>query len=84
MDFSGKLPKLGELVAIGGTRMPYYRIFFSNKGSIGCFDEFQAEDDVSAMREAVRHLSAEESGELYCGERRVTAVRGKPSERASA
>lgn len=80
MDFSRKPAKLGRLVAIGGTRMPYYRICFSNKGRIGCFDEFQADDDVSALREAVRHLSAEEVGELYCGERRVSSVKGKPQE----
>jgi len=54
--------------------MAYYRVCFIKNGRHLCFDEFLAEDDIQALKEAERHVG-DESAELWCGDRRVTTVR---------
>lgn len=54
--------------------MQYYRVCFMKDQRTVCFDEFPAEDDISAIREAQRHV-ATGSAELRCGDRRVTEIR---------
>ncbi|MDT9599118.1 hypothetical protein [Sphingosinicella rhizophila] len=57
--------------------MRYYRICFDTKERSFCFDEFLAEDDVQALREAEQHVDGEQEAVLWCGERRVSTVRSK-------
>ena len=53
--------------------MPYYRVCFMQSGKAVCFDEFLADDDIQAKREAVKHVTSGEAI-LWCGERRVTSI----------
>ena len=51
--------------------MAYYRLCCRRNGQYLCFDEFQAVDDIQAASLA-RAFVGGNSGDLWCGKRRVT------------
>lgn len=51
--------------------LPYYRLYHVRHGRFARTDELEADDDVTAVRQA-RELVEDGPAELRCGERKVT------------
>jgi hypothetical protein len=50
--------------------MPYYRLYHVEQDHFAGVDEFEAEDDVQAVRHA-KALNGPATAELWCGKRKV-------------
>ena len=54
----------------GGSEMPYYRLFHVRQGHYANVDDFEASDDVQAVRHAAT-LSGTSTSDLWCGARKI-------------
>jgi hypothetical protein len=60
--------------------MPYYRLYHVRGGHFAGVDDFEADDDVAAVRQAVQ-LDAAATAELWCGKRKIKSF--KPAGRGA-
>ena len=59
-----------RLIDPGGASMPYYRLYHVRQSHFAGVDDFQAEDDVQAVRHA-ETLNGTSTAELWCGARKI-------------